>query len=197
MKILKGLFVVAFCAIGAQAASITFTETQNGIGSLGGTSFNDALVTLTLTGNTSNITNPSSGIYDLIGTATVSVAGVGSATFTDSIEVFVDQNTPAAGFTDLTLPGAPDILENHSSSYSTYTLNTAIGPLTGFPGGNPSDSFATTAGAFILSSSGNSDHDSTFTATGGVTTPEPGTFALLGAGLGVALIGVRRKAKNA
>lgn len=61
------------------AGPITFTETQDGSGSLGGTSFNNALVTIALTSDTSTIFSPSTDIFADIGPATVSVAGIGTA----------------------------------------------------------------------------------------------------------------------
>src|ERR1700751_3993788 len=63
----------------ARADGIVVTDTTTGSGSLDGTVFINALVTLTLVGNTTNVTGTS--IFRLPGTATVSVGGVGSDTF--------------------------------------------------------------------------------------------------------------------
>jgi hypothetical protein len=79
------------------------------------------------------------------------------------------------------------MLFDNNAAFSTYALNTAIGPLAGDPGGNPGASFPTSMGAFILNSSENDDHPATFTATVG-SVPEPGTLGLLGAGIALFLI---------
>src|ERR1039458_637326 len=87
MNWIKGAVLTTLCCAAASAGPITFTETQNGIGSLGGTPFNNALVTIVLTTDTSTITG--SGTFFDIGPATVTVAGItGTATFTDTMEVF-------------------------------------------------------------------------------------------------------------
>jgi len=184
MNWLKTVFLTTLCGVAASAGPITYTETQNGIGSLNGTAFNNVLVTLVLTADTSAITGGPS-IFLLRGPATVTVAGIGTATFTDTIHVFVNQTSTVAGFEDETM--TRDILNTFNAGFSTYALNTAIGPLSGQASGNPSSSFPTSMGAFILSSSHNSDHDATFTATLG-SVPEPGTLGLLGAGITLLLI---------
>src|SRR5438874_1837668 len=78
------LFVVACLAHSncVLANPITYTDQVIGSGKLGATTFTDALVTVTFTGDTSNVI-PGSGFVDFIitvGTATVNVQGVGTAT---------------------------------------------------------------------------------------------------------------------
>jgi hypothetical protein len=90
----------------------------------------------------------------------VTVAGDGSDTLLHS-KVFVNQlPTAVAGFADSTL-GPASMLDTFNSAFSTYTLNTAIGPTSGSPFINPGRAFATAHGAFVLTASGNS----TFSAT--------------------------------
>ena len=120
-----------------EAETITYMESTVASGTLGLQSFTDAMVALTFVGDTTNVTNPSPLLYvNSVGTATVTVAGIGTATFTDPIQVFDDQ-TYAAGFTDVTING--DILDQAGGFQVTYDLKTAIGPVTGplYPGTGP------------------------------------------------------------
>ena len=190
MGAIRTLVVGAFCGLAAVAGPITFTETQSGIGTFNGTPFNNALVTIVLTGDTSGVTNPVPGVLNLPGTMTITVAGIGSGTLTDAGVVFVNMSG-AVGMEDLTIPA--DILDTHNAGFLGYGLTTSIGPFSSGPGGNPADTFPTTFGDFVLSSSGNPDHQATFSAVTG--TPEPGTLALLGAGIaGIGLLRRRGKA---
>src|SRR5580658_10380166 len=58
----KTAVLITLWSAAASAGPITFTETQNGIGSLGGTPFNNALVTIVLTTDTSTIFSPTLGL---------------------------------------------------------------------------------------------------------------------------------------
>jgi hypothetical protein len=170
------------------AAPITYTEYATASGSLDGVSFTDETVFLSMSNDTTNVTGGGLSNFDNVGTATVSVAGGPAVTFTDPIEVFSYQFSPApaVGFEDATT--LHDILDDVSAFFSAYALTTSIGPITDASVINSGDSFATSGGAFVLNSAG----DSTFTATT-TAIPEPCTWAmmLLGfAGLGFA--GYRR-----
>jgi hypothetical protein len=85
--------VLALAIIGfttaANATPITFQMVGTAYGTIGATTFSDALVTLTGTGDTSNIV---SGIYGFAYaepiTTTVTIQGVGTATITDPTEIF-------------------------------------------------------------------------------------------------------------
>jgi hypothetical protein len=176
-----------------EAESITYMESTVASGTLGLQSFTDAVVTLTFVGDTTNVTNPSPGHYvNSVGTATVTVAGIGTATFTDQIQVF-DNQMYAAGFTDVTIN--EDILDQAGGFQVTYDLKTAIGPVTGplYPGTGPK--FATNQGALVLTSA---SLTGTFTATTSAV-PEPSSIVLAStAGLiGVVCSWRRRKAKLA
>jgi len=187
MNWIKRVVLTTLCCAAASAGPITFTETQSGIGSLGGTPFSNALVTIVLTSDTSTITGGPAVFFD-IGPATVTVAGIpGTATFVDTIEAVVNQGCPCAGFSDETTDRS--MLFDTNAAFSTYALNAAISPITGDSSGNSGMSFPTSMGAFILSSSlNNPDHPATFTATTAGSVPEPGTLGLLATGIALFLI---------
>jgi hypothetical protein len=64
-----------------------------------------------------------------------------------------------------------DILDDTSSSFATYALNTAIGPITGASTiSSHRSGYPTSGGAFILTSAGNA----TFTASVAVPAPPIG-----------------------
>lgn len=195
--------VLAFvCILGGvtSAAPITYTETLTASGTLGGTVFTDALVTVTLTGDTSNVTAGPVPYTDVLvnpGSATVSVSGLGTGTFTDSI-VIISTLTDTAIFGEpavlfLDYSSGTGIVLQTGSAFTTYDLRGPLGPLSG-QGGVASGSavtpiFPTTAGDLTWAV-GQSSGTSTFTATGGV--PEPTSIMLFGTGL-LGLIGLRSR----
>src|SRR2546426_1371198 len=72
------------CVSPAQATSITYTEMFTATGTLGGIPFTNALVTLTMTGDTSDIVGGDTFFY-MVAPLAVNVADVWTATFTDTI----------------------------------------------------------------------------------------------------------------
>src|SRR5664279_3915035 len=184
------LLVLALATFGASqtfASTITYTEQAVVSGQLGNNFFNNSLVTLTLVSDTTNVTGGGGFFQNLVGTFTVNVASVGTATFLDAMEVFDNQGSIAAGFGDVSLAGS--VLDTFDAAFGAYDLTTAIGPITNTPFIRPDLFFATTLGGFNIQSAGNS----TFTASTGTSTPEPGSLALLGTGV-VGLLGsLRRK----
>jgi len=186
-RLLTALVVLLFslfAAAAARADGIVVTETATTVtGSLDGSSFTNALVTLTLTGDTANVNQSlGSGIFELPGTATVFVAGIGSDTFTGSIFAIVNQSSTDGGISDLTqgpTEGAALIVTGNNLAFSTYDLTSSIGPLSGYAGSslnfnNPS---STLGGSFVIS---NLSGDATFTAT---VVPEPSSLLLVIVGL--------------
>ena len=198
---LTAMALLLFMASRANADGITYTETNSSMtGTIGATPFTNAPVTVTFVGDTANViiapvcphfaTSP----CIQVGTATITIGGVGTFTFTDQMEVFVNQTYglgPVGGVSDITQL-LSIVLITFNSAFATYDLTTAIGPLAGSSGtaefGQTLSPNANTTGGVLnfTSDSGTS----TFTAI----TPEPGSLLLLGTSLsGLALFRRRRE----
>jgi hypothetical protein len=98
-------------------------------------------------------------------TTSVSVAGIGTATFTDLVQVFdnpAGSLGPTAGVDDT---NAGNILDTVNSVFATYSLTTSIGPINGSALFNSGLAFPTSDGNFILDSI--SSNQSTFSAVPG------------------------------
>jgi hypothetical protein len=195
------LVLGAVAAISAPASSfampITYTETATATGFLNGNPFTSAIVTLKMTNDTINVTNPSTGIFhnqqtsDPATDLMLSISGIGgTATFTDTTQAAVSQSVPDAGFGDITNGSA--ILFTRNAAFSTYDLKSAIAGVSGTPFAfNPATSFQTSAGPFVLTSVASVS----FAATASTAAPEPTSFTLLAAALaGFGLI--RRRMKS-
>lgn len=172
-----------------QAAAITYTTVSTASGTLGGTPFTNALVTVTLTGDTTGV-EPSifaPGWLQNIGTATLSVAGGGTATFNSPngyAALLADFGGPVLGiieFDNLARTSFTGITGTFGPSLAGYNLMGPLGPLTGpgigiatQPDGTPV-TYDTTAGALRLTS-GNDLATLTVRVT---AVPEPELLSLL------------------
>lgn len=165
-----GIAGVISAATPSFAFPITYTETATMVsGCLGTPSagscltadmFSDATVTLTMTSDTNNVTGgPPSSNWDNVapappspGAATVSVNGGAAITFTDTIEVFSNQNVmpQIVGFQDMT--NTFDILDTVSSSLAGYDLKSMISPISGTAQFNSTKYFPIADGYFNISS---------------------------------------------
>jgi PEP-CTERM motif len=180
---IASVFIAASPSFGAP---ITYTLETTASGSLGGTSFTDATVILSMTNNTTNVTNSPSGFFNNVGTVTVSVGGGTAVTFTNSTQIFSAQSVFTVGFDDADVG---DIVDNAGAPFATYDLKTSIGPIIGRASINEGSSFPTTGGAFVLTSVGES---ATFTAATSAI-PEPSTWAMMLIGFaGLGYAGYRR-----
>jgi len=194
---MKLIFIVGIVSIAlywtAQASPAIYTLSGTGTGSLGAIPFSDAAFTITSTADTANIEIGPPGVWlvpDL--TATVSVSGIGSATFTIPTENIINFEVGVAGIT------APDqsiilsiqntaFISNNQNLLQGYDLSSSVSPVTGTTSTPFNVEFETTAGAFSLS------FVSSVTYQADIV-PEPSIYALLGMGvIGFALSGRRHK----
>jgi len=208
LRITRSMLPVLFSALSfatAHASTLTFTQSATATGSLGGVSFTNALLTITLSDvYSTGISNCQGGINNCSfahGTAILTVSGVGTATLTDPvIDAYVNRTggiggVGAAGIADETLnnPSGNAIFNTTSSVFHTYYLDVPIGPITGAVAYINAFAIPTTLGDLRITSI--LDRTSTFTVA---ETPLPAALPLFATGLGaLGLLGWRRKRKQA
>jgi len=163
----------------ASDSPITYTDSDIASGTLGTATFTNALVKVSFVSDTSTIFMPAPGFWETnTGTAMVTIAGLGTATFTDAMYAFDNQGAIAAGIADSSCIGcAASVLDTFNPVFATYDLKSAIGPISGPVFFRADLSYGTTLGLLHFSDAGPT---STFTAT---AVPEPANLTLLGIGL--------------
>jgi PEP-CTERM motif len=180
----------------AEAAPITYFESLTTDGVLGGTAFTNELVTLSFTANISTVTFFQGSNFtqytNIPLVSTVTVAGVGSATFSDplSLSVFDFPTFSEFSVTDTAL--STDILDTFAvtSGFAGYDMTTPLSPVSGGAAYPIGTLFPTSVGSFE------------FTKTGGAVStvsavPEPSSLFLIALGLsGVAVHRTRRHVRG-
>ena len=177
----------------AEAVPITYTQVVTASGSLGPTSFTDAVVTLELIGDTTTVVVAGSGIFYNFGPMTVDVDGVGTATFTGpDMRVVDNPSVQGSGFSDFS--AGKLVLFTRNAAFASYDLTNAIGPLTGQAIVNLGSLISTDVGDFTLTSI---NGVATFSSrcqgepcSGIPNIPEPGNTLLIATGA-LSFIGVR------
>ena len=160
------VFVLLVCGLipmTSAAGPITYTETFTATGTVNGNPF-DGTVMFTLSSDTTLVFGNCDGVSGIFctpsGVAGVSIQGVGTGTFTDPFNVFVNQGVAVAGFTD---DAMEDILDLSNSAFSTYDLKSAIGPLySSYFFVDTGPALGSTLGTIVLDSTSGTP---TFTAT--------------------------------
>ena len=172
-----GVFACLIFSLSLSAGPITYSDQVVASGTLGLTAFTNALVIVTLVGDTGNVVSSPPSVYNA-GTATVNVAGIGVATFLDTFAVYVDtSNIPAkAGIADFALQNG-SLVDTENTAFASYDLRSAIGPISGYMFLSSATDPTTLGDLHLTSVNG----DSTFTAI----TPEPASLIVLGIGIAI------------
>lgn len=175
------LAVLSAAAAFASADPLTYTLSGNGSGVLNGTSFTNSLITLQAVADPSTLTSSGGVSYVTASSATVSVAGIGSDTFTVTVKAYAYNPNSAAGFSF----NDGVIIAMSNPQLGSWNLISPIGPVSGTAAHNAGP-WSTKNGNFQVSSISTA----TFQAV-----PEPTTMVALG--LGALGLLRRRKARSA
>ncbi len=194
-RVLLLVFAFTLTATAVSAGPIVYTMTATATGTLGTTAFTGAAITVTSVADTSGAfvasgTTPDLNWENIASSSTITIAGIGTETFTDQT-FWVDPN--GAGdiiFGDVdggAFFGGILGLTQLFVGLQTYNLQSAFGPVSSpfdFETGafNAFQNINTSGGLLSLVAT-----NDTFTAT----TPEPASFLLGGLGL-VGLLALRR-----
>ena len=139
--------VITLSATHVTAAPITYTDTGIGSGFLGGTAFTDAVITLTGTGDTTNVVPVGLQFLNLVSSLTIDIAGVGTATYNGVSSPFAFTNHTVGQVGGGFGGEIGFAFGTFSLAFAGYDLTTAFGPVSG-PGVVQS-SLLTTAGNFF------------------------------------------------
>jgi hypothetical protein len=120
----------------ALADPIIFTIQGTGSGTVDSTAFNNVAFTFSVATDTSLITSftlpgPQAGFETpAVAGADISIGGIGTGTFTDDEQIFVNNTVQTVGLTDISAAGGEmDLLDGTNTAFFTYDLQSSIGPL--------------------------------------------------------------------
>jgi hypothetical protein len=182
-RIVAGLITALAFAASAFATPITYTHTGFGSGRIGAASFSDAAFTITATGDTANRASSSGGYFIDNDAAFIDISGLGTFSFLTGTRYFVYNGGNIVGFSRAG-SGGLDLFNGPTSNvFGAWDMTASIGPVFGH--GNliqwTAENVVTSAGVLVFS---DGVTPTTFQATVGAV-PEPETYAMLLAGLGL------------
>jgi hypothetical protein len=175
------------------AGAVTYALHDSGAVTIFGNTVFNMGFTITVTGDTANVFQTAPGSFQIPGTATLNIGGSLTATFTDPVTAFDDQELGRVGFI-ASIPSA-NILDITNAAFTAYDLKSSIGPVFGSPGGETGVAIRTSLGDVELN---DLNDPATFTATVATSIPEPGSLTLLSvAAAGLAGCGWRHRKRTA
>jgi PEP-CTERM motif-containing protein len=189
MKIRAAFWVALACLPAAFATPITYTISTTAGGTFNGTPFSDNTIMFTQVTDTSLLTSCFG--TDICSPATasnsVTIQGFGTFTVNDMTIYFNNPTNGVAGFNDAGI----DALTENDAAFTTYNMQTALGPIFDTVNASSFKGMSTTGG--MLTFTGNS-LDATFQAVLGTSSaPEPGSLGLMLAGALVVGFKIARK----
>jgi hypothetical protein len=192
MRILRLLTLVSVAALplALHASEIVYSDSFTATGTLGNTSFTDALVTITGEANPSTAISEGTGFFALSLPVTFTI-GDESGSFTEPMQVFLSQKGGTAGTGEAGFSSSEfALIFTENPAFATYQLSQLIAPTTGTSAFN-SASYATNDGSLEL----NTVSESSFSANSPV--PEPSSIALLATGALGVIGAIKRRFVNA
>lgn len=176
-----------------QAGTITFTYRATGSGSIGATAFSDKQFTMTAVGSTDErFAWPSGGYTTPIETASISIDGVGTYSFSTALAAFVNNTSKTCGFRAAVWPNVDLCYMPSTSALSTWDMLASIGPIAGtstlLQWSN--QTISTTGGQLIFRTASPAGSSFQAALTGA---PEPSSLVLLSVGSVAFLAYTRRR----
>lgn len=189
-RLLLFLLLLVSTGLSAHADSVIYTEFASLSGTLGSTTFTDALTQFTQFSDTSSVTAIGPATYSNTGGfAIISITGVGTAAVLSSNFGALSQSVGGQELIGFADGGTFFTFAEGSGFGGGYDLTTSIGPVVGALFTNGSMPLSTTLGSLTLTSK----TGSTFSSFSAAVTPEPPSLVLITTGvLGLALVAKRK-----